>query len=373
MAQAYTPGLRVTRHATLVKERRLPLSGDVLVSVGERVARDQEVARTDLPGNVTSLNLVNRLSIAPAELPDYMIKHEGDSVEKGEPIAETRPWIKWLKTTIESPLTGTIESISTITGQILLREPPKPVVVHAFVDGTVVEVYEGQGVDVETSGAYIQGIFGVGGEAWGPLKRVCDKPEEDLSPDSIIDAKGKVLLAGRRLTLQAIEVALDAGAVGIIGGCIEDSDLRALLGYDLGVAITGTETIGLTVIVTEGFGSIAMAARTFDILAENEERECSISGATQIRAGVQRPEIIFSNDEPVGEATADDGAPSGLVEGALLRGIRAPFFGKIGRVIGLPQELHRVESGATVRVLEAEFEDGTRALVPRANIELIES
>ena len=116
-----------------------------------------------------------------------------------------------------------------------------------------------------------------------------------------------------------------------------------------------------------------MAARTFDILAENEERECSISGATQIRAGVQRPEIIFSNDEPVGEATADDGAPSGLVEGALLRGIRAPFFGKIGRVIGLPQELHRVESGATVRVLEAEFEDGTRALVPRANIELIES
>ena len=41
--------------------------------------------------------------------------------------------------------------------------------------------------------------------------------------------------------------------------------------------------------------------------------------------------------------------------------------------VPLPSELHQVESGARVRVLEVEFDDGTRALVPRANIELIES
>ncbi len=373
MAQAYTPGLRVTRHATLIKERRLPLSGDVLVSVGDQVVRDQEVARTDLPGNVTSLNLVNRLSITPVELPGYMLKQEGETIEQGEPIAETRPWIKWLKTTIESPITGTIESISTVTGQVLLREPPRPVVVHAYVDGTVVDIHKGQGVDVETSGPYIQGIFGVGGETWGTLKRVCDRPDEDLTPASAADAEGSIILAGRQLTLEAIEKARDAGAIGVIGGCIEDSDLRALLGYDLGVAITGAEAIGLTVIVTEGFGSIAMAARTFEILSENDGQECSISGATQIRAGVQRPEIIFPRHTPQEPEHSDDVASIGLVEGALLRGIRAPYFGKIGRVVGLPRELHRVESGASVRVLEAEFEDGTRALVPRANIELIES
>ena len=70
LAQAYTPGLRVTRQATLIKARRLPLAGHVLVAVGDRVVHDQEVARTDLPGHVTSLNLVNHLSISPAELPD---------------------------------------------------------------------------------------------------------------------------------------------------------------------------------------------------------------------------------------------------------------------------------------------------------------
>ena len=38
--------------------------------------------------------------------------------------------------------------------------------------------------------------------------------------------------------------------------------LRRLLGYDLGVAITGQEDLGVTIVVTEGFGRIAMAKRT---------------------------------------------------------------------------------------------------------------
>ena len=31
-----------------------------------------------------------------------------------------------------------------------------------------------------------------------------------------------------------------------------------MLGYDLGVAVTGSEKLGLTLIITEGFGEIAM-------------------------------------------------------------------------------------------------------------------
>ena len=81
------------------------------------VRRDQVVGRTELPGNVTSLNLVNQLGVTPDELPAYMLKGEGDGVEAGEPIAETRPFIKWFKRTIQAPVSGTVESISGITGQ----------------------------------------------------------------------------------------------------------------------------------------------------------------------------------------------------------------------------------------------------------------
>ena len=371
MAHAYTPGLRVTQRATVRKRRQLPLKGDVLVSEGDRVRRDQVVARTDLPGSITTLNLVNRLSVTPAELPAYMLKKAGDVVQAGEPIAETRPFIKWFKTTVTSPVTGTVEGISSVTGQVLLREPPRPVQVCAYIDGTVVETIPGEGVVIETSGAFIQGIFGIGGERWGTLHVLADASDATLDENSIgPECEGKIVVAGGLLSLGAIRKAQGAGAVGLIGGGIRDRDLRHLLGYDLGVAITGTEEIGITVIVTEGFGEIRMARKTFDILNTCSGSEASISGATQIRAGVLRPEIIIP--DAGGAAVPAPAGQEGLKPGALLRVIRIPYFGKIGRVLALPSELCELESGVRARVLEVAFEDGSTATVPRANVELIE-
>ena len=79
------------------------------------------------------------------------------------------------------------------------------------------------------------------------------------------------------------------GAAALVSGGIDDEDLKEFLGYDLGVAITGNEQLGLTVIVTEGFGEIAMAQRSFDLLHSHVGDVASVNGATQIRAGVMRP------------------------------------------------------------------------------------
>jgi len=374
MAHAYTPGLRVTSQAAIRKERRLPLKGEVLASPGDRVRRDQVVARTELPGDVTTLNVVNRLGITPEEIPEYMLKKEGDRVEAGELLAETRPFIKWFKTTVEAPVRGTVESVSAVTGQVMLRQPPRPVEVLAYVDGTVVEVFPEEGVLIQARGAYVQGIFGVGGECWGTLHVAADAPDEVLAAGRIgPECAGKIVVGGSLLIHQVIEQAREVGAAGVIGGGIRDHDLRDLLGHDLGVAITGTEEIGLTLIVTEGFGKIAMARKTFEILKACSGQEASISGATQIRAGVLRPEIIVPAQNSADEVrqTATRGQ-EGLQVGDVLRVIRVPHFGRIGRVSALPAELQQVESGAKVRVLEVEFEDGSRAVVPRANVELIE-
>ena len=374
MAHAYTPGLRVTPWTTIHRQRRLPLKGNVLVEIGAQVRRDEIVARTALPGNVTALNLVNRLGVTPEELPGYMIVGQGDSIQAGDPIAATKPLIKWFKTTIESPVSGIVESVSSVTGQVILRQRPRPVEVLAYVDGVVVDVFPEEGVLVETSGAFVQGIFGVGGECWGPLHLVASAPDETLDAANIgAECRGKIVVGGGMVTSSAFARAREVGAAGVIGGGIRDQDLRDLLGYDLGVAITGAEEIGLTVIVTEGFGEIAMAHKTFDILQACSGKEASISGATQIRAGVVRPEIIVSDLRGAGEADERSGQQEkGIQEGDFLRVIRAPDFGRIGRVRSLPAELVEVGSGARVRVLEMEFEDSSRLLVPRANVEAIE-
>ena len=152
---------------------------------------------------------------------------------------------------------------------------------------------------------------------------------------------------------------------------IVDTELIDYLGHDIGVAITGQEDIPTTLILTEGFGSISMARRTFDLLKSLQGRKVSINGATQIRAGVIRPEIIAPLEvRPEDAQTASGGQI--LDVGSSIRVIRAPYFGALGKVSKLPAEPAEVESGAVVRVLEAELDDGRTVCVPRANVEIIE-
>ena len=372
MAHSYTPGLTVSERITIQRKRLLPLPGTVLVTVGETVRADMPVARAELPGKVIALNLANQLGVAPGEIHDYLIRKEGHRIQKDEIIAENRPFIKWFKTEISSPITGTIESISPITGQVLFREPPKGLDVLAYVDGTIVEVHAQQGVTIETSCSLVQGIFGIGGETSGEIIMGVTRPEETLVPANLTPAmKGKVVIGGAFLSADAMARAKQVGVAALVIGGIHDKDLRALLGYDLGVAITGTEQVGFTLVLTEGFGTIPMATKTFRLLAVHAGQKASVSGATQIRAGVIRPEIIIPQ---AASSMAAASAPQreGIRIGDPVRIIRDPLFGVIGEVSRLPSELQTIPTESEVRVLEVRFGDGRTAVIPRANIEVIE-
>ena len=95
------------------------------------------------------------------------------------------------------------------------------------------------------------------------------------------------------INLDAYEKSKSVGVAGIVSGGFDYNSLSDILGYKLGVAITGSENVGPSLIITEGFGEIAMAKRTYELLHSNEGRFASINGATQIRAGVIRPEILI--------------------------------------------------------------------------------
>ncbi|ULA58094.1 MAG: hypothetical protein LZF60_20143 [Nitrospira sp.] len=373
MAHSYTPGLTVTERTTVRRRRILPLPGSVLVQVGDSVRADTAVARAELPGKVVPLNLANQLGIAPDEINDYLVKKEQDSVQKDDVLAENKPFIKWLKTEIRSPITGKVESVSTITGQILLREPPRVLELRGYIDGAVAEVHPDQGVTVESTCSLVQGIFGIGGETSGELVMGVKAPDQPLLPEQLNPSmKGKVVVGGAFLPAATMARAKELGIVGLVVGGIHDKDLRALLGYDLGVAITGTEQVGFTLILTEGFGTIPMAPKTFALLSAHAGQKASISGATQIRAGVIRPEIIIPHSGPAAVTKVAQAEREGIQLGDPVRVIRDPLFGKIGAVSGLPSELRAIPTESEVRVLEVRFPDGTTTVVPRANIEVIE-
>src|SRR5438093_11256437 len=169
MAHSYTPGLKVTGSTTLRRERKLPLPGDVLVQVGQRVSASESVARTQLPGKVQAVNVANLLGVLPEDVEEFLTNPVGSHVEKGEVFAESRSFFGLFRSKCHAPVRGTIESVSKVTGQVLLREEPIPVEVDAYVDGTIAEIHPKLGVAVETQGTFLQAIFGVGEEACGAL------------------------------------------------------------------------------------------------------------------------------------------------------------------------------------------------------------
>ena len=277
MAHSYTPGLKVLQKTTVDNERRLPLKGDVLVEAGKKVAPDDIVARTHLPGNVQMVNIANLLNIDAQDIADVMLVEIGSEIKEGELLAETKGLFRVFKSSAASPVDGVLESISDITGQVVLRETPIPVEIDAYMNGEVASVLEEEGVVVTANAVFIQGIFGMGGENRGELRVLVDNREDELTPEMIPDdVKGAVIVGGSFVSLEAYKKAISVGAAAVVAGGFNYNDLQDVLGYVLGVAITGSEDLGTSLILTEGYGRIPMGNRSFEQLQENNGKTLKI-------------------------------------------------------------------------------------------------
>ena len=373
MASAYTPGLKIVSKTLVEKDRKLPLKGEIKVKKGDKVTAETVVAATNLPGNVYPLNLAGQLGCEANEIGLYLKVKEGDQIKKGDTLAETGGFFGFFKTVIESPITGSVESISSQTGKSILREPPIPVEVHAYVDGVVDEIYPEEGVKVNSVATYIQGIFGIGGEVVGELVMVSQSPDAVLEKDDIkIEHKGKIIVGGSLVTAEALNRAIEVGVKGVIVGGYDAEDLKEFLGYDLGVAITGTEEKGITLVVTEGFGKIQMAKKTYDLLKQSEGMKTSINGATQIRAGVIRPEVVIPLKASGNKEIEYQSKNTGMNIGSPVRIIREPHFGEVATVVELPEQPVFIATEAKVRVVKIKTNSGEELTLPRANVEIIE-
>ena len=127
MGSAYTPGLKVSPGTVISKERRLPMKGDVMVDVGDTVTADTVVARTEIPGVIQTIKVAETLGLEPAEAIEALTVGQGDPVESGRVIAESRSFFGLFKAECKSPYAGTVELISHATGHLGVRLPPTPV------------------------------------------------------------------------------------------------------------------------------------------------------------------------------------------------------------------------------------------------------
>lgn len=323
------------------RPRRLPIPGEVLVALGQNVGAETAVARALLPGRALAVPFAGLIGCEPAEAGRFLAVREGQDVAEGEVLARAPGVFGLGSREARAPVTGTVERISSASGQLTLRGLPQPLDVLAHIPGTVSAVFPGEGAEITCRAICVQGIYGVGGEARGRLAEAPGPGVVWVLPTA---------------TAADLRRAAETGCAALITGSVPYAELR--------------ET-GLVAIVMEGFGALPMAAPTQDLLRRHLGAPASVDGTTRIRAGVVRPEVVI----PVGGGSAVDnrnGAPAALRPGARVRVVRAPAFGRYGEILQLPPLPRPVPSGAVVRVAVVALDGGGVVTVPRANVEIVE-
>ena len=288
-------GVKLESETLIRKVRRIPTQGKVYVEVGDTVDAETVIAGGTVRNpEAEEVKVFAKLGVEPDQTDRYMLKKQGDQVAKDEVIAIYRTFFGRFTKTCRSPLDGFIEVFVKNVGRVIVRGNPIPVEVKAHIPGRIAEVIPLEGAVVETRGTLVNGVFGVGGEARGELVFAVDQPGEALTTETVGQGhKGKILIGGSVVTLDALHKAAEMGVSGIVTGGVDQKDLTDFLGHEIGLGLTGEERAGPTLIITEGFGVYPMRDETFRLLRSHEGEQASIDGTTQIRQRILRPEIVI--------------------------------------------------------------------------------
>ncbi len=344
----------ITPLTTVRRERVLPAPGELLVDSGDRVEPTQIVAVANLPGEFRILPVARLLDVPPARMKRYIRVKPGQEVQQGQVIARRG---RVFARSVKSPIDGRV--VASGGGRMRIKGQPAKFELRAYIPGTVVNVVEPHGVIIETRGAVIQGKWGGGSESLGVLKCVVEKPDQPLRAEAVDPScHGMILIGGTGLDSEALEQACELQVRGIVLGGLQPE------------MISPVARSPIPVVVTEGIGTMPMSAPAFDLLATNDGREAVVSGRVQPRDGVIRPEVVIPLPaETLPPTDTQPGAP--LTVGARVRAVRAPYTGAVGRVVALPAQARRIETGAKVYGAEVNLGQEAPVFIPLANLEIL--
>lgn len=377
------------------RERRLPVPGEVLVRAGQRVEPSDVLAQTTLASEPVVIDIAADLGIAPSAVAKRLLVSVGAQVDRDQTLAQRGGSGSRQS---RAPVAGTFTAYDPATGLGTITTPAEPVTLQAHLKGIVTDVIPYYGAIVETPSTLIRGIFGVGGEQHGVLKVITAANDEPILPD-IIDAKVTyaLVMGGSEVTAEALRKMIDLGARGVIAGSIRSTELSDFLGYPQGrVAEHGPWSMGastlrsngwvfpppypglpspvppdFTLIVMEGFGSVPMNRRVFELLAEYDGQEIAVDATTRLRGGLARPEVIIPMARTTAVKWLEESGPK-MEIGTHVRLLSPAYLGQSGQIVGLPVGPRAVQSGVTCPVADVSLQDGLKLRVPLVDIEVLE-
>jgi hypothetical protein len=374
-----TPPVTATGVARI--ERRLPYPGEVLVRTGGRVEPEDVIARAFVPVPPQIVNVAQILAIPAMRVGRSLRYDVNDTIEAGDVLASTG--LPLIGRSCQAPIGGVVSSVDNETGYVSITPDPQEVELMAAVRGIVMEVQPYRGVIIETPAAQIYGAFGLGTERSGVTRLLVTDPNEVVTPD-YIDARSAyaILICGGSITAAALQRAVEEQVRGVVVGSIDEEELRMFMGgIGQNTWYTGKGTWrfpglrdvpdpGLTIVVTEGFGTHAMAQPIFDLLSSRDRQEALIEGTTQLRHGMHRPRLVI----PLARSTGDiEPQRLQIQPGVTVRLLDAAHLGQVARVQAVSLVPWRTESGVSAPAVEVVQDDNdTQSFwVPRTAVEVV--
>jgi len=349
---------RAVPNMVMRRERMLPFRGEVLVGTGERVRATDVIARTTIPAEIRLLNVARTLGLDNTDLSPYLRVSVGDEVKEGDVLAAGSGASRLLGRSYRSPMAGIVANISH--GRILIQSARSTLELTAHYRGTVINVMSGLGAIIEVKGALIQGIWGSDKAGFGVLRMMVDERTKLFNLEDLdMSCRGTVLMGASGVTEDTLRRAQEVEVQGIVVGGL-DSGLMDLV-----------RSLPFPVVVTEGMGRLPISEPVFELLKAYDGQEASIRGATELRGGSVRPEVVVYASYAGGDAE-QEARPEFLLElGAQVRVVRGPHMGEVGKVTNFPSSARTLPAGNKAMGVEVLLESGEEVFVPQANVELL--
>lgn len=339
--------------ATIVRERLLPISGNVVARIQQKVTASEVVAQTRWSRDHALVNVAHILGVSPAAA-DRLIKCKlDDQLTEGAEIAVGRGFFA---KPVRAPKTGRVVAVGG--GQVLMEVGESKVELRAGLPGTVIEVIANRGVVIQTFGGVVQGVWGNGRIDAGLLINLMEGPDTVLVPERVdVSLRGSVILGGMVKNLESLQAIADLPARGLIISSLHPSLLQK------------AREMRFPILVTDGIGSLPMNSAAYKLLSTNAKRDVAVNAEVYDRYSGSHPEVIIplpTSSEPPILKDVETFAP-----GSQVKMRRPPAMGMIGSIVSIKPGLTTLPSGLRAQAAEVKLENGESVIVPLINIEVV--
>jgi len=348
------PLTHVVHMTTIRREQQLPVPGAVVVRMNEKVQAGDVLAEAEPAARYYNLDLARALGVAPKEAVKHVRRERGERVDAGDVLAGP---VGVTRRTLRAPSAG--EVVGLQDGRLIFEGRGSVVALRAAFSGVVVGTDGVQSVTLETTGALVQAVWGNGKQDTGVMRQVASTGGDKLEPEQFdLSLRGAVLLAGMCSHPSTLQQAAELSIRGLILGS---------LAADL---VPVARRLSFPVLVTEGFGEIPMNSAAFSLLTTNVGREVTVDGRAGGPYSLQRPEVIIPLPAARQVALPDEVVL--INPGVRVRVVQAPHIGAVGVVREIPARAVAYPSGVLARSARVELEGSGPAMIPLANLEILQ-